>query len=117
MSEDISEKLQQLKEMLNNNQLPDNLKNVMSLMSNSPQQSSSSENSQNNSFTNNSSPEILITKVKRIIDKKKQDNDPRMNLLSSLRPYLSQKRQERVDSCIKFMDIAFLSKILKDEDW
>lgn len=118
MSEDINNKLQQLKEMLNNDQMSDNLKGMLDLMS-----SNSSKDKSN--FTNNlainnpifnTDNEVMIQKLKKIIDKKDQINDPRIFLLNAIKPYVNPKRQQKIDSYTKMLNLTVLSSILKDEE-
>lgn len=115
MSDDLTEKIQQLKDMLNNNQLPDNLKNMMDLMSSASQDK---EKPQSTALASNdgSNNEAMIKKIKKMMDSKKQINDPRLNLLSALKPYLGQKRQQRIDSCSKLLNFIQVSSLLNDDD-
>lgn len=114
MDEDFSTKIEQLKDMLNNGQLPDNLKNLMS------QLNQNSKDSKTDGLTSQSNDEIdalaMITKVKTMLDKKNRIDDPRINLLNAIKPYLNSKRQERVDGFVKVLNVTFLSTILKDEN-
>ena len=108
MSDDISEMMQKMSEMLKNNEIPDNVKSIINnLSSKSSEANTSSENG--NSFNKNSTsensnsdfPDIdlnTMLKMKSIIDSmNKQQNDPRANLLRSLKPYLKPSRKEKVE--------------------
>lgn len=65
----------------------------------------------------NSMPDISkIMKFKSMYDTAMQDNDPRVVLLSALRPYLSSKRAKNLDSCIKFLRFYKIAGMLKDSD-
>lgn len=114
MSEDIASKLQQLKDMLNNDQLSGNLKDMLSVMSSNSQQNDNVENQSNTIFDKDK--ELLISKVKKIMDKKKQIDDPRSNLLAAIKPYLNSKRQQHVDNFVKILNYTMLASILKEED-
>ena len=51
-------------------------------------------------------PEMLI-KMKQVMDKMKgSGEDPRANLLSSLKPYLKDSRKDKVDQYIKMMNMS-----------
>ena len=117
MSDDISEMMKKMSEMLKNNEIPDNVKSIISnLSSKSSETNTSSENS--NAFNKNSSnendnpdfPDIdlnTMLKMKSIIDSmNKQQNDPRANLLRSLKPYLKPSRKEKVDQYIKLFSMG-----------
>ena len=67
-------------------------------------------NSNNNS--NNFNFDInTMMKMKSIMDKMNSSrNDPRSNLLQSLKPYLNNNRKERLDQYMQFLNI---SKVLE----
>ena len=45
-------------------------------------------------------------KMKSIIDKMNVKDDPRSNLLESLKPYLKESRKNKVDQYIQLMNIS-----------
>lgn len=117
MSDDISEMMKKMSEMLKNNEIPDNVKSIINnLSSKSSEANTSSENG--NSFnknltsenSNSDFPDIdlnTMLKMKSIIDSmNKQQNDPRANLLRSLKPYLKPSRKEKVDQYIKLFSMG-----------
>ncbi len=113
MSDDISEMMKKMSEMLKNNEIPDNVKSIISnLSSKSSEANTSSENSNSSSENANNSdfPDIdlnTMLKMKSIIDSmNKQQNDPRANLLRSLKPYLKPSRKEKVDQYIKLFSMG-----------
>jgi len=94
--------------MINEGNIPDDMKNVFS----SFMSGNSEENTANNSESN-SSPNIdfeTILKMKSIMEKLNNKNDPRANLLLSLKPYLKDSRKEKVDQYIKLFG---MSKVLE----
>lgn len=114
MSEDISSKLQQLKDMLNNENLSDNLQSMMGMFADNPQA---------NPHTNSIVPsfgdvdkDMLMSKFKKILDKSRHMSDPRINLLNAIKPYVNPKRQQKIDSCSKILNMTILSKILNEDD-
>lgn len=122
MSDDMSEMIQKMSEMLKNNEIPDSVKSIMNNLANQSNSNNSSEfsdakvNSSNtNSSTENSNssfdmPNIdleTMMKMKSVIDSmNKQQNDPRANLLRSLKPYLKPSRKEKVDQYIKLFSMG-----------
>ncbi len=155
MSEDMSEMIQKMSEMLKNNEIPDNVKSIINNLSNQSNFDSSSKNNtgdlsqkstnkynqenSNKSFQNNSNtftqensrnfndsvgqendnfdiPNIdlgTMLKMKSIIDSmNKQQNDPRANLLRSLKPYLKPSRKEKVDQYIKLFSMGKVFEVL-----
>ena len=54
-----------------------------------------------------------ILKMKRIIDRMNTKNDdPRSKLLSSLKPYLKESRQNKLDQYIQLMNMSKIMDIL-----
>ena len=54
-----------------------------------------------------------MLKMKSIIDAmNKQQNDPRANLLRSLKPYLKPSRKEKVDQYIKLFSMGKVFEVL-----
>lgn len=114
MSEDMSEIFQKVNDMIKNNQIPDDIKKMMNQFGSSTKQSndmsSASQNSSNEGQESTSTnqgemPNIdigMMLKMKSIIDSmNKEQNDPRANLLRSLKPYLKSSRKEKVDQYIQ----------------
>lgn len=93
---------------------PEMINNIMGMFNN--QSSNNTVNNQNNfqstnntngSF-NNIDMETLI-KMKSIIDKMNSNqNDPRSNLLLSLKPYLKESRQNKLDQYIQLLNMSKL---------
>lgn len=137
MSEDMSNLMAQISNMINNNEIPDDIKKMVSNLSSSMQnnnaqtnnfQASSSQtysqnNSQNDmsshstSTENSSMPEFdmaTIMKMKKIMDSMKENhNDPRANLLKSLKPYLKESRKEKVDQYIQLFGMGKVFEMLR----
>lgn len=47
-----------------------------------------------------------IIKMKSIIDKMNIKDDPRSNLLESLKPYLKESRKSKIDQYIQLMNLS-----------
>ena len=125
MSEDMSEIVQKMSEMLKNNEIPDNVKSILDgFTSNQNNSSPSQEDSSNatdsrneqNSSDSFEMPNIDIgtmLKMKSIIDSmNQQQNDPRANLLRSLKPYLKPSRKEKVDQYIKLFSMGKVFEVI-----
>ena len=91
MSEDISDIIKNVKNMVDNGNIPDNMKDILSTIS-------SDNNSNNKDSSNNSNNFSIdmdtIIKIKKIIDKMNNNEDPRAKLLYSLKPYLRESKTE-----------------------
>ncbi len=129
MDGDMSDIFQKLNTMLEDKDMSNNLKNILSNFSSSTETDSSSEssNSSNNNDSYNSHtsydntnksepnssqgmPEFdinTILKIKSIMDSfNKNKDDPRSNLLLSLKPYLAENKKEKIDQYVKFLQFA-----------
>lgn len=110
MSDNMSNLMNQISNMLNSNEIPDDIKNMMSNLSKSQKDSSTSYTASPNEISNSSqAPDLdieTIMKIKKIMDSMKETkNDPRANLLRSLKPYLKDSRKEKVEQYIQFLGI------------
>ena len=138
MSDDMSDMMSKISQMLNSNDMPNEIKNIVSQLSNSQgnnfknpthdtttssnncfdcDKSNQDDNSSNN--RNNQSNDILdfdintMLKMKSIIDSmKNQKDDPRANLLMSLKPYLKPSRKQKVDQYVKLFQMGKVFEVL-----
>jgi len=118
-NEDMSEIFNKFSNMVNEGNIPDEMKNILSSFSsnNSNNDNSNTENSNSNSNSNNSSPSIdfeTILKMKSMMEKLNNSNDPRSNLLMSLKPYLKESRKEKVDEYIKLFGMTKVLEIFNN---
>ena len=118
-NEDMSDVIQKITSMMNNtnNQENNNTENDVSSNSNNinPEQitdmintiKSQSSNNDNNANNNLNFDINTILKMKNIIDKvNSNQNDPRANLLLSLKPYLNNNRKQKLDEYMQFLNIS-----------
>ena len=68
--------------------------------------SSNFTNNNNNSFGNSGIDFETIMRMKTIIDKMNTKDDPRSNLLQSLKPYLKDSRKSKIDQYIQLMNMS-----------
>jgi len=119
---DVFEKLNSIAGQ--NNISPDMVNNLFNMFSNSnnsstnqTSSSTSSDSSSHQDFNNftNSSDNFFgnsgidfetIMRMKTIIDKMNTKDDPRSNLLQSLKPYLKDSRKSKVDQYIQLMNMS-----------
>lgn len=95
--------------MLNNNNSSNPNTSSNNSASETSYNSSDSSNYNETSFNNSGIDFETILKMKNIIDKMNTKNDPRSNLLQSLKPYLNDSRKSKVDQYIQLMN---MSKVL-----
>lgn len=106
------------------NQIPPNMLNNLNSMLNSSNSSSSNtsqnynNNSQNNSSNNNNFNIDIntIMKMKSIMEKMNNNDDPRANLLYSLKPYLRDSKKEKVDQYVNMLNITKIAEFMNNND-
>jgi len=112
----VNEDLSSLFEKFNINKdsiSPEMINNLMEMFNNSDS-SNSSEDTSTSSASNNSTTGIdfeTIMKMKSIIDKMNVKDDPRSNLLQSLKPYLKESRRSKVDQYIQLMNMSRVMEV------
>ena len=119
-SEDMSDVFEKLNNIAGkNNVSPDMVNNLFNMINNSnssnnANNSSDSSNSNSNQSNENNSNGIdieTIMRMKSIIDKMNVKDDPRANLLQSLKPYLKESRQSKVDQYIQLMNMSKVMEV------
>ena len=123
-NEDMSDVFDKLNNIADQNNIsPEIMNNLFNMFNNSTfsadNKNSASQNSNNNSsnfsgnqnssFNTNGIDFETIMKMKSIIDKMNVKDDPRSNLLYSLKPYLKDSRKSKIDQYIQLMN---MSKVL-----
>ena len=118
--------INKLKDMMNKGELndvmskisPEMIQNFSSMLNqenkNTSQNQTNSNN--NNNFNFNNIDINTMMKMKSIIEKMNNSNDPRSNLLYSLKPYLREEKKQKVDQYANLLNIAKIADILKDDN-
>lgn len=127
MSDDIGKKIEQIAQLLGQDKVPDNLKELVSLFASSMNkkedapaeaaapvlETEQAEESQNTG--NQLNPEMLET-ARQALDRLNMSNDPRINLLKAIKPFMNSRRQKKIGSCIQILQVASLSRLLNDKE-
>lgn len=121
MSEDLSDIVNNVKNMMDSGNIPDNIKEILGNLNNNTSNSESimSNKSSANTSSNNNDLNIdigTIMKMKTIIDSMNQKDDPRANLLYSLKPYLRESRQNKLDQYVNLLKMTKIADIMKNEN-
>lgn len=123
--------INKLKDMMNKGQLndvisqipPEMIQSFSTMMGN--QSSNSNSNSSSNgkqttgntgNFDFNNIDMNTILKMKSIVEKMNSSNDPRSNLLYSLKPYLREERKGKVDQYANLLNFAKIAELLKNDN-
>lgn len=108
----------------NLNITPEMIKNLASMLQTNNSHSENTSNTENsgpsteNTNTNNSSNNIdfeTILKIKSIMETFNKKDDPRSNLLYSLKPYLRESRQKKIDQYVNLFKITQVTNLFKNE--
>ena len=123
--------MNKLKDMMNKGDLndvisqipPEMIQNFSSMMSqNQPNNSNINNNHTNNVNNNNSNFDFsqidmnTILKMKSVMEKLNTSNDPRSNLLYSLKPYLREEKKGKIDQYANLLNVAKIADLLKDNN-
>lgn len=104
---DMSDMIKNISKMINEGNIPDEIKNIVgNLKSDNSSSVNNSSNSSNIDFE-------TILKMKSIFEKMNSTEDPRANLLRSLKPYLKESRKSKVDQYIQLFNMTKVMDVLK----
>ena len=129
MDGDMNDILQKFNNILEDKDMSNNLSNIINNFSSSNSSNNSSESTNttniNTDYNNDSSekksnngiPEFdinTILKIKKIMESLNTSNkdDPRANLLLSLKPYLNETKKDKIDNYVKFLQFAKIIEVM-----
>ena len=100
---------------------PEMMQNISSIVNNNSSSESTNKETENKNDNKNnldfSNIDInTIMKMKNVIDKLNNNNDPRKNLLSSLKPYLRDSKKEKLDQYANLLNVAQIAELLKNDN-
>lgn len=141
MPNNMDDLLANVKKMVDSGNIPDDIKNMMNNVQN---QNNNSQGLDLNNIMNQISPEMLnnfsnmmnsnnqssdsssnnfnldvntIMKMKSVIDNMNNKNDPRANLLYSLKPYLRDSKKSKLDQYVNLLNISKMADVMnKNKD-
>lgn len=126
--------INKLKNMMNNGELndviskipPDMIQNFNSIINTSSSKTTNSSNTINSTNSQDNSKKATlnlnnidmntIVKMKSIVDNMNNSNNPRSNLLYSLKPYLRDSRKEKIDQYANLLNFAQIAELFKKDD-
>lgn len=111
---EMSDMVKNISKMINEGNIPDDIKKIVdNLKSDNQSTSNDSETSSDNSSFNSNIDINTILKMKSIFEKMNSSEDPRANLLRSLKPYLKDNRKSKVDQYIQLFNMTKVMDIFK----
>lgn len=107
------EMFKNLSSMLGGNaESSDNLNNIFSNFTSKNNETNNDNSDSSNSFDFSNIDMATIMKIKNVMSKmNSKKDDPRSNLLLSLKPYLKPSRKEKLDQYMKFMNISSIMEV------
>lgn len=125
MSDDLGKKVQQIVQMLGQENVPDNLKELVTLLATSlgtkeenVDQTASSDTDTVEKPSNKvpiDNADILNT-ARKAMDRINTGSDPRINLLQAIKPFMNSNRQKKIGSCIQLLQVASLSRLFNERE-
>ena len=94
------------------NQVSPEMLNNLGNMLNSNNQSNQ-DSSQNNNFNFDMN---TIMKMKSIMENMNNKNDPRANLLYSLKPYLRDSKKDKLDQYVNLLNVSKIAELMNKKD-
>lgn len=101
---------------------PEMINNFSKMISTS--QNNSNENNSNNSKNENNTPNLdfnnidinTIMKITSAFNSMNQKDDPRANLLASLKPYLRDNKKDKLDNYVNLLKVSKIAEVLKNDN-
>lgn len=92
---------------------PEMINNLSNLMNSNNSNSNPSSNSNSNNFNLDIG---TIMKMKSIMENMNNKNDPRANLLYSLKPYLRDSKKNKLDQYVNLLNISKIADVMNKKD-
>lgn len=117
------EMIQNFSNMMNSNGLNNNSQNNMNQNNNQNNNHNNNQNNSQNGSGDNSIPNFdfsnidmnTIMKISSAFGNMNNNkNDPRSNLLNSLKPYLRDNKKEKLDSYVNLLNMSKIAEVLKN---
>lgn len=111
--------MQNFSSMMNqNNNSQNQLKNQSQSQNthHTSEQTQTTSNNSNNGFDFSNIDMNTIMKMSSVMNNLNNSNDPRYNLLQSLKPYLREGRKEKVDQYANLLNVAKIAELLRNDN-
>ena len=92
-----------------------NLSNILNSNAQTSSQNSSNQNINNSTPNNNNNFNLdmnTIMKMKSIMENMNNKNDPRANLLYSLKPYLRDSKKDKLDQYVNLLNVSKIAELM-----
>lgn len=110
MNDDLESKMNQIKDILGKDGPQDTLKNLMNLMGKQGQSQNDKDGearkSQDSGMPFDAETLQMIFRIKQVFESMNRDDNPREKLLIALKPYMSDKRKDKLNEALKLLKMA-----------
>lgn len=129
MSEDLDKKIKQLADLLSQENMQENIKGLLTLLAGKSTDTGSDSLSKE---TNNERPVEskeekpvrsdvddnidMLRKARTIMERLNNINDPRINLLMAIKPFLNSRRQKKLNGCLNIIRMSNLARLLEESE-
>lgn len=123
MSNNMDDLFANVKKMVDSGNIPDDIKQMMNNVS--PEMlnnlgnmmNSSNQSTQNSSQNGNFNLDMnTIMKMKSIMENMNNKNDPRANLLYSLKPYLRDSKKDKLDQYVNLLNVSKIADLMNQNN-
>jgi len=115
MNDELENKIKQIAELLRNkDEMPDSLKSLLELARGNNGDKSPSHDVQESNrreLADDDTMELMM-KLKKIMESKRIYDDPKIRLLNSIKPFLRESRQQKVNNCIKVLSLSKFTRYM-----
>lgn len=123
MSDDLGKKIRQITDMLGQEGMADNLKDLIGMLATSgskeetpPKPAEVLPSKEEKPVRTESDENMeMMRKIGKIMDGISPNSDPRINLLYAIRPFLNNTRQKKLNNCVKILQMSRLAGFI-DKD-
>lgn len=130
MSDDIGKKVQQIAQMLGQENMPDNVKELVTLLAsslgskeeNANKAASSTSDVEDKTKRQEPEADISLSDTNSLgtadtsLERLNTGNDPRINLLQAIKPFMNSKRQKKIGTCIQLFQVASISRLFSESE-
>lgn len=115
--EDMSDLISQFSKAIEQNGIPDNLKDIISnINSDNKKENNTNVNNDVSSFDFSNIDINTFFKLKSALDKMNSKTNPNTQLLLALKPYLKKNKKEKLDQYIKLMNLTSIMEVLNNNE-
>lgn len=111
------EMIQNFSKMLSNQDNTNQNESTNNYNSNNSQVQNNEQNQQNNNFDISGIDMNTVMKMSSVLGKMKNSkDDPRANLLNSLKPYLRDSKKGKLDNYMNLLNVTKIAELMKDNN-